>query len=270
MANFHKPIEFKLSEDCGIVFPEVNQGLILAGVKTMNEKKQTLTGQKGACVLHAITEVSGIEEDRVITVCKAHGFKSSGGGMNCTQYKPAMKELGIEFEEITGACGVWRWLGETGSPRLSLRRFINENKEGVFLVTTLGHAFAVRDGHLIDNLKYKTGRRIVQMAYRILNPTPTVGRRAKGERIPDNPILQVLHYGSSHRGWSTRATAWRNLAHTMVGDIGTGYVQFSDIPEYTKAMLSRDLRRGFVRVVDDTGEVLKAMAKITLKAKRGF
>ncbi len=199
-------------------------------------------GLSGACVLKALHEVSGIDEATITDSCFKHGFENEKG-MNPLEYRGAMRELGIRFRSMDTLRGDPRGYGYNPT----VARFIRENSTGVFLVSTRHHMFVVRDGHVVDG-NYGGNRRRVWSAYKVLNPTPTVGRHALHQSYPKNPLLEIIRYGAS-RGYSDRAVAWR-LISSCAGGVGNVF-RFSEVPEYTRRMMYLDVRTGKVHIVPE-------------------
>lgn len=109
----------------------------------------------GACAPLALWYVSGKEEDAVLRICQAYGFKETEG-MDDSDWKKAAAQLGIRmraipFEECT------------------LKKFLREFKAGLYLVCTWDHIFVVDNGILIDprNLKPPGLSRMIKQAWRI-------------------------------------------------------------------------------------------------------
>lgn len=107
----------------------------------------------------ALHYVSGIDEESVLRVCAFHGFVPRLG-MFDEEWQEAARELGVRTKS-------------KGELDIRLNKFIKENPEGLFLVTTRDHLFVIDNGLLVDPLAkdgnyYPGMRRVVRGAWRIL------------------------------------------------------------------------------------------------------
>lgn len=91
---------------------------------------------ENSCAVIALHHVSGVDEETVLRVCKTHDFHPSEG-MEDEDWMEAAKDLGIQIRSCFN-----------GSVRL--RKFVSEHKEGLFLLGTHDHLFALDNGVIID------------------------------------------------------------------------------------------------------------------------
>ena len=90
----------------------------------------------GSCALVALRYISGIDEDTMERLCIANNFKP-GIGMFDEDWKKVAKALGIKIRSA---------LIEVGT----LRKFVKEHPEGLYLVCTHDHIFVVDNGVVFD------------------------------------------------------------------------------------------------------------------------
>lgn len=111
---------------------------------------------KDSCAPMALLYASGKDQETVIRVCKLHGFKEKG--MTDVQWKKAAVDLGIEF---TGGT----------IKECTLKKFIVDHPQGLYLLGTCDHLFCVDAGLIVDpknDLMPGLNRRIKQ-AWRVKN-----------------------------------------------------------------------------------------------------
>ena len=84
----------------------------------------------------ALQYVSGIDEETVLRVCALHGFESKAG-MEDEEWRAAAEELKIKTRAMSL------------SPQ-KLRRFKRDYPQGLYLLGTCNHLFAIDNGIIID------------------------------------------------------------------------------------------------------------------------
>lgn len=117
-----------------------------------------LTKMSAACACLALYYISGQAEDTVLRICKAHGYKE-GEGMSDDSWKAAATQLGINLR------------GLAIEPH-TLRQFIKNHPEGLYLVATHDHIFVV-DNNLVIDPRYSNGlglRRIIRQSWAVIKP----------------------------------------------------------------------------------------------------
>lgn len=90
----------------------------------------------GACVLAALWYIVGIDEEAVLRVCTAHGFKP-GKGMFDEDWKRAANQLGIKMRGIA-------------MKQCTLKKFVKNHPEELYIVGTFDHLFVVDNGIIVD------------------------------------------------------------------------------------------------------------------------
>lgn len=109
----------------------------------------------GSCAVIALLYVSGLDEQTVLRVCGFHGFEA-GLGMEDRQWQNAARDLGIDYRGISlSPC--------------TLKQFIKNYSEGLYLVGTFDHLFVVDGGIIIDPRCEKPPglKRIIRQAWRV-------------------------------------------------------------------------------------------------------
>jgi hypothetical protein len=111
----------------------------------------------GYCTILALTYCSGLPESQVLDICKWHGFKDNGKGMDDPDWQDAADDLGIRRRAV----------------RLSqhnVGQFLKAHPNGLYLVTTYNHIFTVLNGGIVSHpLQDPLGRRCkVEAAWRVL------------------------------------------------------------------------------------------------------
>ena len=91
---------------------------------------------EAACAVCALQYVSGIDEETVLRVCALHGF-AAGEGMTDYEWKEAAKDLRLKLKK-------------TKDVNLTLRHFKRKHPEGLYLLSTRDHLFALDNGIIID------------------------------------------------------------------------------------------------------------------------
>lgn len=89
-----------------------------------------------SCAVLALHHVSGLDEDTVLRVCKIHDF-TTHNGMEDEDWINAAKDLGISVRSVFAGC-----------ERLS--SFIKKYPDGLYLIGTFNHLFALDNGLIID------------------------------------------------------------------------------------------------------------------------
>lgn len=109
----------------------------------------------GACAPLALWYVSGKEEDAVLRICQAYGFKEEQG-MDDADWKNAAAQLGIKMRAVP-------------FEECSLKKFIKNHPAGLYLVCTFDHIFSVDNGIIIDprNKKPPGLARKIKQAWKI-------------------------------------------------------------------------------------------------------
>lgn len=116
-----------------------------------------LKRMKGACVPTALWYLSGGDEGEVIRVCKAFGFREGTGeeaGMDDEDWIAAARHFGIRVRRV--ACEDMR-----------LDKFVNNHREGLFVVHTWDHMLVVENGKVIDPREGPGLRRFVRAVWRV-------------------------------------------------------------------------------------------------------
>lgn len=112
----------------------------------------------GSCAVLALHHVSGLPEDTVLRVCKLHGFEPSLG-MEDDDWRAAADDLGIKIRAVP-------------MESCRLKKFANNHKDGLYLLGTFDHLFALDNGIIIDPREKLAGRypglgRIVKQAWKV-------------------------------------------------------------------------------------------------------
>lgn len=206
-----------------------------------NDMKRTIDGLGNACCLYAMKAVSGIKDSLIITACRLEGFQTTTG-MHQYQWLAAMKRLGIRYREVKDIYAV-----AGGWQDMTLSQFAKRYPVGVFYVTTSRHAFAVRDGHVIDNKKFTGGRRRVRSAFRILNPSKE--KRVLSGSLEKDPVLEIVRFGAMPYGQSTKALVWWKLWNN-IGGSGAVF-RWSEVSSYFSRFYMADaVKLGALRALE--------------------
>ena len=89
-----------------------------------------------SCAVIALHHVSGLDEETVLRICKLYDF-SPHEGMDDEDWISAAKDLGITVRSVFN-----------GSERLS--KFVNNHKDGLYLLGTFNHLFVLDNGLIVD------------------------------------------------------------------------------------------------------------------------
>lgn len=110
---------------------------------------------KDSCAVCALWYVAGIDEGTAIRICRAHGFKE-GHGMTDADWRKAAELMGIKMRGIA-------------LQALTLRQFLKNYPEGLYLMGTCDHLFVVDNGIIIDpkNKKPPGLKRMILQAWRV-------------------------------------------------------------------------------------------------------
>ena len=110
---------------------------------------------KSSCVLAALCYVSEKDEDTVIRICRANGFKD-GAGMHDPDWRRAADLLGVSV----------RGIALEAQP---LKQFLKNYPDDLLLVGTCDHLFVVDKGIIFDPLCAKPPglRRMILQAWRV-------------------------------------------------------------------------------------------------------
>lgn len=234
---------------------QLKRGLGRQGAATKKGRlkmSKEFAGVTNACCLHAMRAVSGLTEKRILKVCRIYGFNNHG--MHRYQWIKAMKELGIELAE----------LGINSSVNFpyntpTLTQFAKSNPKGAFYVTVSQHAFAVRDGRVIDNLKFAGGRRRVIYAFRVINPSPEKNHVNVSD-LERDPVLEILQFGANPHGRNEKTKMWWKL-YRFSGSAGT-FFRHSEVSDYFNRNYIRiGIKYGQLRALEGN-ERTKALKKI--------
>jgi hypothetical protein len=108
----------------------------------------------GACAVIALRYVLGIDEDAVLRVCKLYGF-TERSGMEDKDWQSAAKHLSIIFRAVA-------------LPQCTLKQFVKNHPEGLYLVGTHDHLFCVDSGVVVDPRTPTPGlKRIIKQAWKV-------------------------------------------------------------------------------------------------------
>ena len=110
---------------------------------------------EGSCAVCALHYVSGKDEDTVLRICKSYGFEPEAG-MEDTEWREAAEHLGVKVRAVS-------------LEKCSLRQFLKDYPNGVYLIGTSGHLFVVDNGVIVDprNDKPPGLKRTVLQAWRV-------------------------------------------------------------------------------------------------------
>ena len=89
-----------------------------------------------SCAVLALHHVSGLPEETVLRICKLHDF-TPHDGMDDEDWINAAKDLGLSVRTSF-----------KGSERLS--SFIKKYQDGLYLIGTWNHLFALDNGLIVD------------------------------------------------------------------------------------------------------------------------
>ena len=117
-----------------------------------------MTQGKANCGLHAMREVTGMDDELVIDVAIKAGWKD-GFGMGYQSFLRACSALRIEW--TTEKC--WVTIGGVKKGQPTVAQFAAKYK-GTWAVCIEGHVLVVRDGQVIDNQGRKNLRKRVVRA----------------------------------------------------------------------------------------------------------
>lgn len=108
-----------------------------------------------SCAVAALWYCAGIEEDTAIRICRANGFKE-GQGMEDSDWRRAADLMGIKCRGIAI------------QPQ-TLKQFLKNNPEGLYLLGTCDHLFVVDNGIIIDprNKKPPGLKRMILQSWRV-------------------------------------------------------------------------------------------------------
>ena len=111
-----------------------------------------------SCAVIALHHVSGMDEDTVLRICKFHDFTPKGGMID-EDWIAAGKDLGITVRLVF-----------SGSVRL--KQFLTTHKDGLYLIRTHDHLFALDNGIIVDpatkeSKTYPALGRLVKWAYKV-------------------------------------------------------------------------------------------------------
>ncbi len=109
----------------------------------------------GSCPIIALQHVSGLSESQVIDICKWHGFEW-GQGMDMQEIHAAAREIGIKKRRIK-------------MDKCTLRTFLRDYPNGLYIVCSHNHIFAVINGGIINHpMQEAPGHRThIVMAWRV-------------------------------------------------------------------------------------------------------
>ena len=115
-----------------------------------------------SCAVLALHHVSGLPEETVLRVCKLHDF-TPHEGMHDEDWLEAAEDLGITVRAVFN-----------GSERLG--KFVNSHKEGLYLLGTFNHLFALDNGLIVDPKAKEWNRypglgRLVKQAWKVTKVT---------------------------------------------------------------------------------------------------
>jgi len=138
----------------------------------MRKVSEVIRAGKGTCVLAALRQVlpETTTDEKILRVCRKHGYQPEVGGMYDHQWLKACEELGIEFgvgNDYSRGCFASRYDSNWGMEReywkntsLTLGQFCRtDGKKGTWLVTVRGHMLVVRDGVIVDHNYHLAGKR---------------------------------------------------------------------------------------------------------------
>lgn len=108
-----------------------------------------------ACVLVALWYCTGIDEETILRICTAYGFKPKMG-MDDREWKSAAGHLGIKVRGIA-------------LEPCTLHKFIKNHPAGLFLMGTWDHLFVVDNGIIVDpRCSNPPGlKRVIKQAWRV-------------------------------------------------------------------------------------------------------
>lgn len=108
-----------------------------------------LTKLEGACAVIALRYAADVPDDTAIETCLSQG-------MFDVQWMTAARKLGLKLHRV-----IYR--------KIMLKRFIKKYPEGMYLLGTHNHLFAVKDGKIFDPHWNNAGlSRMVIQAFRVI------------------------------------------------------------------------------------------------------
>jgi len=114
---------------------------------------------KAACAVLALWYISQRDEDAVLRICRAYGFKENEG-MYDEDWQKAAEQLGIKMRSVS-------------LEPCRLSQFIKDYPNGLYLMSTRDHLFVVDNGIIFDprNKKPPGVGRIIYWAWRVGDDT---------------------------------------------------------------------------------------------------
>ncbi len=91
---------------------------------------------KASCAVCALWYVAGIDEEAVLRVCRSLGFRE-GEGMTDIEWKSAARTLDIDIRGIA-------------MQPCTLKKFIKNHQDGLYLLGTWDHLFVLDNSVIID------------------------------------------------------------------------------------------------------------------------
>ena len=158
---------------------------------TVNEIKgykssQIAQKENNDCFVRALAAASGSSYDAAHKVAKeVFGREDRKGtqGINIATQMLKAEENGLDIEGVTYDVKVlgkehtknmYKLYGELVWRQKTVKSFIKDHQKGNYIVTVANHAFAIKDGKLVDNFneEFRPTRK-VQAAYKIVGERPT-------------------------------------------------------------------------------------------------
>src|SRR4249920_263076 len=112
----------------------------------MTEK---ISDYRNNCVLVALKEVSGKDDADILRGVRQFGYRNNKG-MYQSDYHRAAHVIGIQLGKPIYSYDLKLHQGTMEAKAATLTDVVKKFDKGVFIVTTSGHAFVLRNGVLVD------------------------------------------------------------------------------------------------------------------------
>ena len=147
-------------------------------------QKSTMVNDNNNCTVLALKSVTGFTERKCYNLLKKEG-RVDGRGFYIRKYLGKSKKIGkVSFKKIytnrdrekdQGLFKAWR--------TVTLNSFCKMFPKGSYYVCVRGHALAIVDGNIIDNVTYQGDRRHVEEVWKVTGGKPKV-KTLKAKKTP--------------------------------------------------------------------------------------
>lgn len=162
-------------------------------------QKSTMVNDTNNCTVLALKSVTGFTERKCYNLLKKEG-RQDGKGFCIENYLGNSKKIdNVTFKKIYDI--KLRWEKDQGPftvrDTVTLDSFRKKLSKGIYYVAVRGHALAIINGDIVDNVTFRGGKRHVKMAWKVTGGNPnieTLEVKKASKRMPRLKGYDIIKY----------------------------------------------------------------------------